>query len=96
VASLAFTVSFLLCGLWHQINARWLAWGAFHAAGLIACNIYRHRLARRLGRKGVNRYLENPWIRAAMMAMTFEFNVAAVFIATYPFELPTWIPGRDS
>ncbi len=94
VASLAFTASFLLCGLWHQVNLRWLAWGAFHAVGLVACNIYRHRLTKRLGRKGVNQYLANRWVRAAATALTFEFNVAAVFIVTYPFEVPTWIPGR--
>jgi D-alanyl-lipoteichoic acid acyltransferase DltB (MBOAT superfamily) len=93
-ASLAFTASFLLCGLWHQVDLRWLTWGAFHSAGLVACNIYRHRLSKRLGRKGVSRYLANPWIRAAATALTFEFNVAAVFIVTYPFELPTWIPGQ--
>ncbi len=97
IASLAFTASFLLCGLWHQINLRWLAWGAFHAAGLVACNIYRTRLTRRLGgRKGVNKYMANRWIRAASTALTFEFNAAAVFIVTYPFEVPTWIPGLSS
>ena len=95
VASLAFSASFLLCGLWHQVGWRWLAWGAFHAAGLIACNLYRHRLNKRLGRKGVNRYMERPWIRLAAIFLTFEFNAAAVFLVTYPFELPTWIPGRD-
>jgi alginate O-acetyltransferase complex protein AlgI len=95
VASLAFTASFLLCGLWHQVNLRWLAWGAFHAAGLVVCNLYRHRLTKRLGRKGVNQYLANPWVRAAATVLTFEFNVAAVFLVTYPFEVPSWIPGPD-
>ena len=94
VASLAFTASFLLCGLWHQVGWRWLAWGAFHAAGLIACNLYRHRLNKRLGRKGVNRYMERPWIRLAAIFLTFEFNAAAVFLVTYPFEVPTWISGH--
>jgi len=96
VASLAFSVSFLLCGLWHQISLRWLAWGAFHAAGLIVCNLYRHQLTKRLGRKGVNQYIANPWIRAAMTVLTFEFNVAAVFIVTFPFEAATWIPGQST
>jgi alginate O-acetyltransferase complex protein AlgI len=96
-ASLAFTLSFLLCGLWHQVNLRWLSWGAFHAAGLIVCNIYRNRLTKRLGgRKGVSRYMANRWIRLAATVVTFEFNVAAVFIVTYPFEVPTWIPGLSN
>ncbi len=94
VAALAFTASFLLCGLWHQVGWRWLAWGGFHAAGLIACNLYRHRLNKRLGRKGVNRYMENPWIRFAAIFLTFEFNAAAVFLVTYPFEVPRWISGH--
>ena len=96
VASMAFSVSFLLCGLWHQISLRWLAWGAVHAAGLVVCNLYRYRLTKRLGRKGVNQYLTNRWIRLAMIALTFEFNAAAVFIVTYPFEVPTWIPGQSN
>jgi alginate O-acetyltransferase complex protein AlgI len=95
VASMAFTMSFLMCGLWHQISLRWLAWGAFHAAGLVICNIYKQRLLKRLGRKGVNQYLANPWIRLSSTLVTFEFNVAAVVIVTYPFEVPTWIPGQN-
>jgi D-alanyl-lipoteichoic acid acyltransferase DltB (MBOAT superfamily) len=88
-------MSFLMCGLWHQISLRWLAWGAFHAAGLVICNIYKQRLLKRLGRKGVNQYLANPWIRLSSTLVTFEFNVAAVVIVTYPFEVPTWIPGQN-
>jgi D-alanyl-lipoteichoic acid acyltransferase DltB (MBOAT superfamily) len=93
VASVAFTVSFLLCGLWHQINLRFLAWGAFQAAGLIVCNVYRYRLTKQLGRKGLNEYMANRWIKLASTVLTFEFSVLAVFIQTYPFDLPTWIPG---
>ena len=48
-ASVAFGVSFLLCGLWHSISLPWLAWGAFQALGLIVCNLYRHALTKRLG-----------------------------------------------
>jgi D-alanyl-lipoteichoic acid acyltransferase DltB (MBOAT superfamily) len=73
IASLAFAISFLLCGLWHDIGLRWLAWGAYHAAGLIVCNLYREYLIRRLGRKGLKRYLANPWIRAVMTVVTFEY-----------------------
>jgi D-alanyl-lipoteichoic acid acyltransferase DltB (MBOAT superfamily) len=96
VASLAFTVSFLLCGLWHQISLRYLAWGAFYAAGLVVCNLYRYWLTKWLGRKGVNRYMANRWIRLASTVLTFEFSVVAIFIITYPFEVPTWIPGQSN
>jgi len=60
VASLAFTVSFLLGGLWHSVSWSWLAWGAVQAAGLVACNVYRAALLKRLGRKGLNRYPGQP------------------------------------
>ena len=70
--------------------------GRVSPAALVICNLYRYWLTKRLGRKGVNRYVANRWIRLVMMALTFEFNVAAVFIVTYPFEVPTWIPGQSN
>ncbi len=90
-ASLAFTASFLLCGLWHSVSLPWLAWGAFQAAGLVACNLYRYALNRRLGRKGVQRYLANRWIRLAAIFVTFEFQAIAMAISVYPIqELVSW------
>ena len=95
IASFAFMVSFLLCGLWHSIGWTWAAWGLYQAIGLIVCNLYRHVLTKRLGRKGVNRYLANPWIRAFAIILTFEFAAAGVAIVTYPFlERPWWISYR--
>jgi len=73
IASFAFAVSFLLCGLWHNISLNWLAWGGMHAAGLIVCNLYRDYLLKALGRKGLNRYVDNPWIRVLAIVLTFEF-----------------------
>jgi D-alanyl-lipoteichoic acid acyltransferase DltB (MBOAT superfamily) len=90
VASVAFTVSFLLCGLWHGLSWPWLAWGAYQAAGLTACNVYRSVLLKRLGRKGVNRYLENRWVHLLAVALTFEFSAVGVAIVTFPFEDLPW------
>jgi D-alanyl-lipoteichoic acid acyltransferase DltB (MBOAT superfamily) len=90
VASFSFTVSFLLCGLWHQVNWVWLAWGSIQAVGLIVCNIYRTVLLKRLGRKGVDRYLADPWIRLAAIILTFEFAAFAVAVVTFPFQELTW------
>jgi alginate O-acetyltransferase complex protein AlgI len=92
-ASLAFTVSFLLCGLWHGVSWPWFAWGCVQSAGLIVCNLYRAALTRRLGRKGVNAYLANPWIRALAIFLTFEFAAAAVAVATYPYQELSWYPS---
>ncbi len=97
IASFAFSVSFLLCGLWHGISPRWVAWGTFHSCGLIVCNLYREFLIRRIGRKGLKQYLANPWIRLAATALMFEFAVTAVAIHTYPFhEISprTWMSSK--
>ena len=85
VASLAFTVSFVVCGLWHGVSGPWLAWGIFQSVGLIVCNLYRAELSG-TGRKGVNRYLANRWIRVVAILVTFEFAATAVAIATYPYQ----------
>jgi D-alanyl-lipoteichoic acid acyltransferase DltB (MBOAT superfamily) len=89
-ASVAFTLSFVLCGLWHGISWPWFAWGVVQSAGLIICNIYRAALNRRLGRKGVSRYLANRWIRLAAIFVTFEFAAGALAVATYPYQEVSW------
>lgn len=86
-ASLAFLVSFLLCGLWHNIGWNWLAWGAYHAAGLIVRNLYQHFLLKKLGRKGLNRYMANPWLRALGVIVTFEYVAFSLVLVTYPWSL---------
>ena len=93
IASFAFVVSFLLCGLWHGLSWIWVAWGLYQAGGLITCNLYRHWLTKRIGRKGVIRYMANPWIRLAATAVTFEFAAIAVSIVSYPFQelSPSWL-----
>ncbi len=91
IASAAFVVAFLLCGLWHSIGWVWAAWGLYQAIGLIICNLYRHFLTRRLGRKGVLSYMANGRIRLVAMLLTFEFAAFGVAIVTYPFpELFSW------
>jgi D-alanyl-lipoteichoic acid acyltransferase DltB (MBOAT superfamily) len=92
ISSFAFTVSFLLCGLWHSIGWVWFAWGVFQASGLIACSLYRHFLIKRLGRKGYNRYMADPRIRLAAIVVTFEFAALAIAIVTYPFQEVSWMP----
>ena len=86
IAYVAFAVSFLLCGLWHGLSWPWLAWGGFQAAGLIACNVYRFALLKRLGRKGLNRYLANRPIHVAGCVLTFLYQSVALAIATFPYQ----------
>jgi D-alanyl-lipoteichoic acid acyltransferase DltB (MBOAT superfamily) len=85
-ASIAFLVSFALCGVWHEISLRMFYWGLLQAFGLITVNIYRHYLQKKLGRSGLKRYMANRWIRAVGIFITFEFEAFAVMIQTLPKE----------
>jgi D-alanyl-lipoteichoic acid acyltransferase DltB (MBOAT superfamily) len=87
----AFFISFSLCGLWHNVSYEMLAWGLYHAAGLSVCSMYKQVLLKRNGRKWVNRYLANPWIKAVAIFAMFEFAAFGVLIQTYPFrEMFQW------
>ncbi|HVX10512.1 MAG TPA: MBOAT family O-acyltransferase [Pirellulales bacterium] len=83
-SAVAFSVSFLLCGLWHELNVRWLLWGALHAAGLVTVNCYRAWLQKRLSREALNRYREHRGIRLAAIALTQAFAAATLLVATWP------------
>ncbi len=72
-ASFAFLVSFALCGIWHGGTLRFLLWGVLNAVGLIITNLYRYYLTRRLGAKGMKRYMANKPIRVLATVVTFEF-----------------------
>jgi D-alanyl-lipoteichoic acid acyltransferase DltB (MBOAT superfamily) len=74
----AIAISFVLCGLWHGLGLGFLIWGAVQAAGLVVARVYGHLLQARLGRAGVQRYLTNPWFRAAGIVMTFEVQAIAL------------------
>jgi alginate O-acetyltransferase complex protein AlgI len=80
----AFSVSFLLCGLWHELNVRWLLWGAMHAVGLVTVNGYRAWLQKRLGREAYNRYRTQRGIRVAMTILTQVYVAATLVVATWP------------
>jgi len=86
IATLAFTVSFLLCGLWHGISWPFFAWGAMHALGLVVTNAYRHRLTKRLGRKGVKAYREKTGYRLMAQFLTFEYVAFSLVIISYPWK----------
>jgi alginate O-acetyltransferase complex protein AlgI len=83
-ATIAFTVAFGLCGLWHAVSIRYLLWGLLNALGLVIANIYRYYLARRLGTKGVKRYLENRPIRMLATLVTFEFVAFSLAFVQVP------------
>jgi alginate O-acetyltransferase complex protein AlgI len=83
--AVAFSVAFLLCGLWHGIAWNFVVWGVMHASGLIIVNAYRSFLNERLGKKGVKEYLANPYIKAVSMAVTFEWVAISHLTFFYRF-----------
>jgi D-alanyl-lipoteichoic acid acyltransferase DltB (MBOAT superfamily) len=85
-ASIAFLVSFALCGLWHEISLRWFYWGLLQSFGLITVNVYRHYLQKKLGRPRLKHYMANRWTRAIGIFVTFEFEALTVMIVTLPKE----------
>jgi D-alanyl-lipoteichoic acid acyltransferase DltB (MBOAT superfamily) len=85
-AAVAFTVAFLLCGLWHELNVRWALWGLLNAAGLVTVNGYRAWLQRALGREGFHRYRANRAIRIAAIILTQVFVAFTLLVASWPRE----------
>lgn len=83
-ASLAFTVAFILCGLWHGITLRFFCWGLYHAFGLVLCNAYRSYLKNKFGVKDLKRYNSNRVIRIISTIVTFEFVAFSLLIFAYP------------
>jgi D-alanyl-lipoteichoic acid acyltransferase DltB (MBOAT superfamily) len=90
-ASIALLVTFLLCGAWHGLTFPYLAWGLFHAFALVVCNVYGEFLRRRLGAKGVTRYMASPLIRAVSTLVTFESVAFSVLLQGRYWE---WAIGR--
>jgi D-alanyl-lipoteichoic acid acyltransferase DltB (MBOAT superfamily) len=84
MATGAFVTAFLLCGLWHGISWRFLIWGGIHATGLVICNLYRHALTLRLGRKGVAAYMESRLGRCVSTLVTFEFVAFSLTFIAHP------------
>lgn len=85
--SVAFTLSFILCGLWHQISLVFFLWGSMHALGLVIASNYRYWLTRKLGAGGMNRYLENRWIRAAAVFVTYEYVAFSLVVIAFPWKM---------
>ncbi|MEZ6193122.1 MAG: MBOAT family O-acyltransferase [Phycisphaerales bacterium] len=86
IATVAFTVSFLLCGLWHGISWPYFAWGAMHALGLVVTNSYRHGLTKRLGTKGVKAYKEKLVYRLLGQFITFQWVAFSLLVIAYPWK----------
>jgi D-alanyl-lipoteichoic acid acyltransferase DltB (MBOAT superfamily) len=85
-AGVAFSVSFLLCGIWHELNVRWALWGLMHAVGLVTVNFYRAWLQKVLSREALNRYRAHRGIRVAAIIVTQVFAATSLLVASWPRE----------
>jgi len=83
-ATLAYTVAFVLCGLWHALTINFLLWGCIHAVGLCTVTLYSHFLTRTLGSSGVKAYLANPLVRIVGIIVTYEFVALSMLALFYP------------
>jgi D-alanyl-lipoteichoic acid acyltransferase DltB (MBOAT superfamily) len=79
-ATVAFTASFLLCGIWHEPSVRYFVWGGMHALGLVITNTYRYVLAKRLGTAGVKQYMSMPRYRVLATFLTYEYVAASLLL----------------
>lgn len=86
IATVAFTVSFLLCGLWHGISWPYFVWGAMHALGLVVTNMYRQRLTKKLGAKGVKAYKDKAVYRMLGRFVTFQWVAFSLLVIGYPWK----------
>jgi D-alanyl-lipoteichoic acid acyltransferase DltB (MBOAT superfamily) len=79
-ASLAIFVAFVLCGVWHGLAPRFWLWGLANAIGLVVCNLYRHWLKKRIGTKGVARYMASWPIHVVAIIITFEYIAFTIML----------------
>ncbi|NNF16824.1 MAG: hypothetical protein HKN70_08745, partial [Gammaproteobacteria bacterium] len=83
IASVAFSIAFVLCGLWHGLSINFLLWGAIHALALVIANAWRFYLKKRLGTAGVKRYMADRRIEWLARIVTYEyvaFSLVVLFI----------------
>lgn len=74
VMVLGTTLTFLFCGAWHGPTANFLLWGLFHAAGLVAYDLYRPGATRRRLKRGTKGSRAGKLVgRLIATAATFAF-----------------------
>jgi alginate O-acetyltransferase complex protein AlgI len=79
-ASFAIFLAFVLCGIWHGLTLPFLYWGLLHGSALSISNLYRYWLKKKLGAKGVARYMASWPIRVAMTILTLEFTAFTIMV----------------
>lgn len=83
-ASLAYIVSFVLCGMWHGLTWKFFLWGLLHALALVLCNAYRTVLKSTLTADQLKKYNNSFAIRSVATIITFEFVALSFYVAFFP------------
>jgi membrane protein involved in D-alanine export len=83
-ASLAFLVSFVLCGMWHGLTWKFFLWGLLHALALVICNAYKTILRSRLTTDQLKQYSGSLAVRSMATILTFEFIAFSFYVAFLP------------
>ena len=76
--ALAILLVFLLVGVWHGVGWNFALYGLIHGLGLVINHYYTIGLKRWLGREGFKAYMENRWIHAAAVVVTFCYCAASL------------------
>jgi D-alanyl-lipoteichoic acid acyltransferase DltB (MBOAT superfamily) len=80
ISLVSVALAFSLSGLWHGLTRPFFIWGLMHGVGVMVANLYRHILLRRLGKKGLRTYMQNPAIRVAATFVTLEWVAASLVV----------------
>lgn len=83
--ALAITVVFLLVGIWHGVGWNYVIFGLIHATGLVVNHYYTIGLKKWLGREGFKAYMENRWVHAAAVSLTFAYCAASLLFFANSF-----------
>jgi len=83
---------FLLIGAWHGVGWNYFLFGAIHGVGVIGNHYYTLALKKWLGRDGFKAYLDNPWIHALAVGVTFCYVAVSLFFFanTFPEMKQIW------
>jgi membrane protein involved in D-alanine export len=65
--------SLFLAGIWHGSTWNFVVFGLVHGAGVASAQIYSQTLRSAIGTAGVRRYLQNRWIAALAIFITFNY-----------------------
>lgn len=94
VNCLSFFMTFLLAGIWHGDGMNFFIYGVLHGSAFMVWLSYKHLLQGRLGKEGMKRYMDNPWVRLGAQVLTFHYFIfSLIFFLNKQDVLLTWL-GR--